>query len=287
MRWQTGAVQLSPSYGSEPILELDGSPSEVVAPTLRQQRRLLDRVSTFTDEQWAHPSRCEGWTTREVIVHLTDVTSFWTASLTAGLGGEPTRFLDGFDPSATPPQLVAASDGIAPSEVLTRYAGAVGSFTELVAGLDDVGLGMLAEAPPGHLRISAVAHHALWDSWTHERDIVLPLGLTPEVEADEVAAGLRYVAGLTAALAVLGGAESEGRFAVEVIDPDLAFRVEVDGRVHVRTGTDGAEADQRFRGDAVGLLEAFSLRAPLDQLVSQGAEGLLGGLAQTFDVASG
>ena len=280
-------MQLTPSYGTDPVLALDGRPEAVVNPAVRQQRRLAEAVATFTDDQWTHPTRCDGWSAREVIVHLTDATSFWTASVTAGLAGEPTRFLAGFDPAATPPQLVAASDGLPTFEVADRYIEASTAFTDLVESLDGAGLAALAEAPPGHLRTSDLVHHALWDSWIHERDILLPMGATPTVEADEVAAGLRYAAGLTAAFAVLDGAEGRGAFAVDAGDPALSFVVEVDGRVRVVTGGGAAEVDLRLRGDAVELLEGLSLRRPLDLPVAPGAAWMLGGLATTFDATTG
>ena len=50
-----------------------------------------------------------------------------------------------------------------------------------------------------------VAHHALWDCWVHERDIVLPLGLPTAIEPDEVRACLRYAAALSPAFAISSG----------------------------------------------------------------------------------
>ena len=73
--------------------------------------------------------------------------------------------------------------------------------------LDDGGWSTLAEAPHGHVTISAMALHALWDSWVHERDILLPLGLAPEHHDDEVAASLRYAAALGPAFALSRGAD--------------------------------------------------------------------------------
>ena len=93
-----------------------------------------------------------------------------------------------------------------------------------------------AEAPPGHLSVSVVAHHALWDSWVHERDILVPLGVVPAVEADEVAACLRYAAALAPAVALNGGAVAAGRLAITASDPDLDLLVEVGDAVARRPG---------------------------------------------------
>ena len=40
--------------------------------------------------------------------------------------------------------------------------------------------------------MSDVLHHALWDAWIHERDVLLPLGVSPTEEPDEVAALLDW-----------------------------------------------------------------------------------------------
>jgi uncharacterized protein (TIGR03083 family) len=36
-----------------------------------ERRQLAGLLNDFTDDQWAHPSLCEGWTNREVAAHLT------------------------------------------------------------------------------------------------------------------------------------------------------------------------------------------------------------------------
>ncbi len=76
-------------------------------------------------------------------------------------------------------------------------------------------------------------HHALWDSWIHERDIAVPLGRTPEVEPDEAIASLRYVAALSPAVALAAGASGTAGFDVSVSDPNAEFHVAISGDVVV------------------------------------------------------
>jgi uncharacterized protein (TIGR03083 family) len=203
--WHSGAMRLTPRYGADPIITLDGSASEIRGPMVRQRRRLAAVLASFTDEQWAHPSRCEGWSNRDVVVHLDSTNRFWAYSIAAGRRGEPTRLLATFDPVVSPAQLVAASHDVPPGEVLDQFTASTESLVDLVASLDDHEWSVLAEAPPGHLSVSAVCHHALWDAWVHERDILLPLGVAPEEEADEITACLRYVAALAPAFAISRG----------------------------------------------------------------------------------
>ena len=278
-------MQLNPRYGTDPLITLDGSPAEILEPAVRQRRRLAATLATLTDEQWAHPSRCDGWSSREVIVHLDTTNSFWAFSIAQGLKGEPTQFLATFDPVASPAQMVADAGDVSVDEVLNRFVASTDALTDLLTSLDNGDWTVLAESPPGHVSISALTHHALWDSWVHERDVLLPLGIPSAVEPDEVAACLRYGAALSPAFAAHNGSVAHGVLAVEVTDPDLEFVVEIDDHAAVRSGRAEDSADLRLTGDAVELLEALSIRAPMTQPIPAEAAWILRGLAETFDVA--
>ena len=83
------------------------------------------------------------------------------------------------------------------------------------AGMDEADWSIIGEAPPGHVPLRAVALHALWDSWIHERDILLPLGIGAVEEADEIASCLGYVAALSPAFAISQGSTRLGSIVVE------------------------------------------------------------------------
>jgi uncharacterized protein (TIGR03083 family) len=274
-------VQLDPHYGADPIIVLDGDPLAIVAPTIRQRQRLAATVAEFTDEQWSHPTRCEGWSARDVIVHLDSTNFFWTLSIAAGLRGEPTRYLSTFDPVASPATSVAQFGDLSFAEVRDRFLESTDTLVRQLEALDTDACTMLAEAPPGHVAISSVLHHALWDAWVHERDILLPVGREPEREVDEVRACLRWVAALGPALALSRGDARTGRLVIEASDPDVAALVEIDDRVVVTEGS--GHADVALQGDAVELVDALSIRRPLDQAVPADGVWMLQGLAATFE----
>lgn len=272
---------LTPRYGTDPVITLDGPPGAIAGPVIRQRQRLAAVVASFDDGHWAHPSRCDGWSGRDVIVHLESTNTFWTYAIAAGLRGEPTQFLATFDPVASPAQLVAGSSGVSTNEVLDRFVASSDSLVGLLESLGDDDWSSLAEAPPGHLSISAVAHHALWDSWVHERDILLPMGIAPDQEDDEVAACLRYVAALAPALAINSGINDTGTLSIAATNPDISIVVEIGDRVVVRDGT--TVADLNLAGDAVDLIEALSLRRPLDEPGAASSSWILAGLSEAFD----
>lgn len=278
-------MQLTPRYGDTPIIELDGDPAAIGEPVIRQRLRLVGVLSTFTEEQWAHPSRCDGWSNRDVITHLQATNQFWGFSIALGLKGEPTRFLATFDPVATPAQLVADAPAISDADLLDAFRASTEGLAAQFEDLDGEGWRTTAEAPCGHVSISTLAHHALWDSLIHERDILLPLGEAPTEEDDETLASLRYVAALSPAFAVSRDEAPGGVLTIDPTDLDAAFRAEVTDHVAIRTGAAPIDPDLALAGRAVDLLEALSLRTPLDQPVPEAATWFVDGLKLTFDQA--
>ena len=273
-------MRLTPRYEGPPALVFEPAvdPSE---PLFRQRRRLAATLATFDADQWAAPSRCAGWANRDVISHLVTTNSFWAASITAGRAGEPTRFLPGFDPVVTPAQLVEATPFIGTAELLAKFVATNDAIEEALVGLDADGWEVKAEAPAGHLALSAVASHALWDAWVHERDICLPLGLAVPEEADEVTTSLRFVAGLGPAFLAISGSTRIGAFAVRATDLDRTLVVDVGPTVVVREGG-VALGLPTVAGGAVALTEAFSLRAA-PPVLPEGDRWMVDGLGVMFD----
>jgi uncharacterized protein (TIGR03083 family) len=277
-------MQLTPRYDGPPIIELVRIDDDPAVPLVRQRRRLAAILATFDDSQWAAPSRCAGWSAQDVTAHLVTTTQFWAISFAAGLAGAPTRYLGSFDPVASPQQMVEAVRGVSPDATLAQFVEAIDGMDNAVSGLSADDWSVLAEAPPGHVSLHAVALHALWDSWIHERDVLLPLGIAPVVEPDEVEGCLRYVAALGAAFLASTGSERRGSLAVVGHHPDIRFVVEAGPTVVVRGGDAPADG-VTVEGDTVALIEALSYRAPLAATVPDDALWMVGGLGQVFDQA--
>ncbi len=187
-------MRVTPRYDGPAILEIDGRLDDQLVPVTRQRRRFAAMLASLADDQWHAPSRCEGWDVQDVASHLVGVDAFWHMSVGAGLSGEPTRMLTNFDPASTPAMLIEPMRALPPADVLAQLDASIDRFLDVLASLDDAGWATPAETPPGYLPVRLLAHHALWDCWVHERDVALPLGLVPPVEADEVAASMRYAA---------------------------------------------------------------------------------------------
>lgn len=281
-------MRITPRYDGPDIVTFAVG-ADVGEVFVRQRRRLEATFASLADGEWGVESRCEGWTVQDVAAHLDMVNQFFHMSIAAGLAGEPTRMLPGFDPKATPAAMVAGVGSVPPAETLAGLVESNDELCSLVGGLDDQGWTAIAEAPAGHLPISMAVHHALWDAWVHERDIGIPLGRSLVEDADEVVACLRFVASFGPAVALnLGTATATPAvLVVESTEPDCRLVIEVTDRVVVHDGSDGSapagDATLVLRDTGVALVEALSVRAPLPQPVPAEHRWLVDTVGQVFE----
>lgn len=275
---------LSPRYTGPSVLTLDGDPNDVLAPLVSQRRRLESTLATLSDEQWNAPSRCAAWTVRDVVAHLVSINPLYVTSAVAGLAGEPTRLMQHFDPAVSPPVMVDSLGAMGAEEVLAQFVATNDELVATVERLTEPDWSVRAESPPGHVTIRLLMSHALWDAWIHERDILIPLGIEPTVDAREVTASLRYVAALGSAFALGAGCAFPGVFAIEATDPDFACLLEVDGSVRVRTVPAPVGAPL-LRGTAVELTEVLSTRVPLPDTAPAEWRRVLQGLEYAWDLS--
>ena len=265
---------------------IDANLGSPITPWLRHRRRFADELSALTEEQWRAPSRCEGWDARAIVSHLVTVDSFWVLSFAAAQAHTPpTTFIRGFDPSTGTNDLVAPMLELASETILERFVTGGDALIAVVEQLHDAEWDAPAEAPFGHLPARLILGHALWDSWLHERDILVPLGMSAAVEPDELlvstwfallAGGLQW--GLLDDDAPVGpGLEAPVDVTIRFDDlPADPMRVRYDSRVTIARA-EGADAVAA--GSAVDAVEGFTGRQPLRALGSLPPE-LVGQLAR-------
>jgi hypothetical protein len=181
--------------------------------------------------------------------------------------------------------MVEPMRALSAAAVLEQFVTTNDGFLGTLADLDDAGWSMVAESPPGHVSIRLLAFHALWDTWIHERDIALPLGITPPFEADEVVSSVRYAAALSPAILINAGVATRGVFGVDMPDVDTRFTVDVGDFVAVREAAPPVGAPC-LCGSSVELAEALSIRLPLPASTPPEWHELVEGLQNLFDVAA-
>jgi uncharacterized protein (TIGR03083 family) len=275
-------VRLVPRYHYPPIISIEGATDSQLVPAVRQRRRTEALLVSLDNEEWTAPTRCEGWDVADVVAHLISVNTFWTLSITQGLAGTPTHYLEYFDPTVTPGELVAGMRGMPPFDLLNQLVASNDVLLDLIGHLDSAGWSKVAECPVGHFPRRLVIQHGLWDGWIHERDIALPLNRRTPVESDEVISSLVYATALGSAIALIRGESLMGEFALTTNDPATKWVVDVTEGVAVRPG-DAASTSPTLGGAAVDLAEALSLRVPLPSGAPKEWRHLLeGGLMAAF-----
>ncbi len=203
-------------------------------------------------------------------------------SIRAALDGTPTRVLAAFDPVATPASLAAADRHLEPAEVLDRFRRSTSELVDTWRALAGSEWEQLAEAPAGHVAVDVLTHHALWDAWVHERDVLVPRGVEPPTIDDELAGCLLFAAALGPALALDRTAGRRGRVSVAASDRPLRVTVDVADRVVARFADD--IGDRHLEATAVELIEIFSVRRELPaQWLAHPEAWLLAGLRVQFD----
>ena len=131
---------------------------------------LVDLVDTFTEEEWAAPSACEGWSVRDVLAHMTQL---WRQVVDPGALPPP-------DPSGvterTQDRWVEALRDVPVEEVVADYRKLGEQAIEALAGLQaldaPMDLGDLGTHP-----LHLIANAFSFDHYTHIRaDLLAPGG---------------------------------------------------------------------------------------------------------------
>lgn len=227
------AMQLEPRYGNQSIITMDATfprPGEALA---EQRQRQDELFAKFDERHWASSTRCPGWTVRDLVAHLVTANEFFLRSVRAGLAGEPSTVLAGFDPAVHPDKLLEAlaeHDGPAVAE---QYRLVNDALIDTVADLSPEQWSMTAESPVGHVAIDRVIDHALWDALVHEHDIRLDHDMPVAGSLVELGIVCRYAAAAGPAMGNMGIDGFTGTIEIDPVDLNALFTVEVSTSVAV------------------------------------------------------
>lgn len=244
------------------------SPDELVGLLAAHHGRLIDNWTGLTDEQWSCPSRNARWTVHETVRHVADAME----ATAAGVADRESRFsVDGFDARTTPIGWLAGSAGESPSRTIERFAAAAETTRDLTGrrlAAADASIRAMVYGPV-HWSVGVV--HAFWDSWVHERDVMLPLGLPANSTVDE--ARLAGMYGLL--MATLPARMMEQPFTVEVrlAGPDRVVAAAHDRGRCAGWETDATAAD--LAGEVGRVVDALCGRGDPIAEVLPGSPALL------------
>ena len=168
-------------------IHVDVDPLVTLAAYAQHRRRFAAEVASLDEDALAAQSRCSLWSVADVLRHCRDVDEWMQALWT---GGRPP--FTSFDPIMTPHEFVLAGRAISDIEARDRYVASCETMALDVADSGPERWGLTSVSPVGFVPWWLSALHVFFDSWIHERDVLLPLGITPPVEEAEALPVLVY-----------------------------------------------------------------------------------------------
>jgi hypothetical protein len=190
-----------------------------------------------------------------------DVARHLAAINTLGLEYDGVSPFDNFDPRITPNDWMRDTEDEPPGCTLDRLRETSPGYFARSRSTADAGVDDMVSMPFGQEPRQVLTLHAFWDSWVHERDIVLPLGLEHRTDADGARYASSYALFISAAVASLFGTPVVTTFALSGLGAGVYDLSCHDRTVTVRAD-DGSE-DGAI--DAITLTESLSGRgAPVD-----------------------
>jgi uncharacterized protein (TIGR03083 family) len=247
----------------------DFDPEHLLGVFSQQRQRFVTELQGFGPADWAAPTRCTEWSAHEVVRHLCDT------NMNAMAIAPEDRTLDvsaGYDPRITPRKWLTSSDGETPEGTLRRFLETTqerfaGDRARLAQGdRFDVRL------PYGPADWTVRMLHGFWDSWLHERDVLLAKGREHPTDGEATAYATAYGLFIAAAVASRFGAQVHERLTFGgngggVFDVDNRDGVALTVTREATAGPPAAQvADAlagRASGEALGDLPASSRTALL------------------------
>jgi uncharacterized protein (TIGR03083 family) len=168
-------------------IHVDVDPAAALTAYAHHRRRFAAEVAALDEAALAAQSRCALWSVADVLRHCRDVDD-WMQALWAG--GRPP--FSSFDPITTPHDFVVAGRSISDLEARDRYVSSSEVMAADVGGSDPERWGQTSVSPVGFVPWWLSALHVFFDSWIHERDVLLPLGESVPVEESEALPVLAY-----------------------------------------------------------------------------------------------
>lgn len=153
---------------------------DVLKALAEQQAELDELVRDLDESGWARPSRCEGWTVSDVVLHLAQTNEMAVASVRGEFGD----YLATMTAHLT--EASSVDDGAAVMVERERSAGAAAiyerwraSVRDLADALGAVDANAKVQWVAGTLAARTLATTRLAETWIHTGDVAFAFGITP------------------------------------------------------------------------------------------------------------
>ena len=169
-----------------------------------QRHRFVTVLRGFGPGDWAAPTRCADWSAHEVVRHLCDANAIGIA---AGPDDGTLDTSERFDPRTSPRTWLATSAGESPGVTLDRFVATTGELFALARDRLAQGSRFDVRMPYGPMDWTVLMLHGFWDSWIHERDVLLARGIDHPTDGDATLYATAYGVFIAAAVASMFGAQ--------------------------------------------------------------------------------
>ncbi|HEX3604854.1 MAG TPA: maleylpyruvate isomerase N-terminal domain-containing protein [Candidatus Dormibacteraeota bacterium] len=239
----------------------------------RQLGRLAGELEGLDPARWSAPSRCRDWSVGEVAGHLCWGVDTGRELIRRAQSGSDERVFAGFDPRVTPDAALEPVRRRAPAAHLAALRAGSGALLAEARALAERGVDAEADTPLGWVPWPLSLNHLLWDTWLHERDILLPLGIAPVADPVEVRLVASYQ--LVPLGALLGRMRQRGTVDLRLTGVAAgAFRLEAGDELRVDHPAGPPGEEGCLAGDSLAVIDAISGRGDL-AAVAPGPEPML------------
>ena len=180
----------------------DLDPAHLLEVWARQRQRFAEILAEFGPDDWAAPTRCADWCAHDVVRHLCDCNA-----IAAGAGDRALDLAAGFDPRITPRRWPTVSASQSPGATVSRFLATTEDLFALLRGRLARGLRFDVCLPYGPMDWTILVLHAFWDSWLHERDVLLARGRAHPTNGDATGYAAAYGLFIAAAVAAMFGGQ--------------------------------------------------------------------------------
>jgi uncharacterized protein (TIGR03083 family) len=272
LEWRSGDTRIA----------LDILPLEVLGALNRLRTRLLQSIDNLTPAQAEAQTRCDTWRAVDLVNHLADTTAWATESIAAATENRTTSIFDGFNVRDTPKRLTDNAPRDLDTARARLHAAMADNMRQVPAALalHD----RLSPTPLGPQPFPVAALHVMWDTWLHERDLLLPLGITPPPHEDEVRLCVIYTLRVVGFMTALRGRELSATLQLSGAT-DITLRLDVDAKQTLVAIVDNQPADDAtLHADAATIVDALTGRGDIATALQGPPElrNALGALARVF-----
>lgn len=152
----------------------------VVTALAEQQVETKSLLGGLATGDWELPTRCEGWTIADVVLHLAQSDEMAVLSLRGILPTGDDASVTGWGGASSVDESVALmvdrERGAAWPDLLSRWTSAADSLTALLDGME---LSTRVRWVAGDLSARTLATTRLSETWIHTGDIAAPVGIVP------------------------------------------------------------------------------------------------------------